>query len=236
VRKTADYIIENFQASTGGFRINCGPEIEDARTTGDITRNLIKSGHEKKTVEKAVRWIIQHQRHDGGWLYKPLSGNIDILKFILFRRCGVKTDDENNSALKSCPDATLACGTALLEYRNKYHDASLNEAIKNAADFFLKDSMGLGTKNYRKDFTLTLYPVFSVYTVLGGLLFIARAGYADDPRTGRAFNLLLSKQNSGGAWDLESSQPGISSGIHRPDKWVTLNVMRLLKNMPPAGK
>ena len=65
---------------------------------------------------------------------------------------------------------------------------------------------------------------------------VARAGYFKDSRTVDAFNLIMSKQNPDGSWNLENAQTGMLYGNNRKapigikNKWVTLSVMRMLEN------
>jgi hypothetical protein len=77
--------------------------------------------------------------------------------------------------------------------------------------------------------------VLSQYDILYGLIFIAKAGLINDNRTGEAFNIIMSKQNNDGSWNLENAQTGMLYGnvkrnyVGKKNKWVTLNVLRLLK-------
>jgi len=63
----------------------------------------------------------------------------------------------------------------------------------------------------------------------GILFFISEAGYSNSPDFGKGFNILLSKQNSNGTWNLEYSSQGITTETGKPGKWITLKVLRLLK-------
>lgn len=242
VDRTAQYIYERCQMPSGGFTLSWKPETEVACSTGDIIKYLILAGYDDQRVEKGINWIINNQRHDGGWLHCPLSGVCDILKLMLFNRAGTGLKREKDNTVKSCFYATIACSMALVNYqrtRNPY-----GEAIKKAAEFFLRQRLYINSKKkpikpkkfWNKDFRLVGYPILSQYDILYGLNFIAKAGFFNDSRTGMAFNIIMSKQNNDGTWNLENAQTGMMYGndrkapIGEKNKWVTLNVLRMLKH------
>ncbi len=240
VKKTADYIIEKSQLPSGGFTLNWNPQTELACRTGDMVRYLIKAGYRGETVDKGISWIIRNQRHDGGWLHCPISGFTDSFKLMLFKKPGKGLERENNRNVKSCFYATASCLSALLEYGREKKDYSEN--IINGTEFFLRQKIYLDRNNrpvktrkyWNRDFRLLGYPVMAQYDVLYGLLITARAGMMGDPRSGKAFNLLMSKQNSDGTWNLENAQTGMLFGNGKAptgekNPWVTLNVLRMLK-------
>jgi hypothetical protein len=93
-------------------------------------------------------------------------------------------------------------------------------------------------KGQSADLSSLGYPVMSQYDILYGLLVVARAGFLNDPRTGEAFNRLISKQNDDGTWGMENFSAGMllrdkrKNKFHRrKSKWVTLNSLRLFKHM-----
>jgi hypothetical protein len=240
VKKTADYIIEKTEMTSGGFTFNWNPKTEIACRTGDMVKYLIKAGCRNEAVDNGIRWIVKNQRHDGGWLHCPISGIKDSIKLMFLKKPGKGLERENNINVKSCFYATASCLAALLEYSRE--SGLYSESIFNGAEFFLRQNIYLNRKNqpvktrkqWNRDFRLLGYPVLSQYDLLYGLLLTAKAGRIDDPRTGQAFNLLMSKQNSDGTWNLENAQTGMLFGnkklpLGKRDPWVTLNVLRLLK-------
>ncbi len=241
LRQTADSIAQLSQMPSGGFSINWNPERELSCRTGDMIRYFLKAGIKDHRVKKGIKWIVKNQRRDGGWLHCPIAGMPDILKLIFLKKSGKGLLREEKRDVKSCFYASIACLNALIEYNaieNKY-----GENIKRGAEFFLKHRMFLNSKNrkikskkfWNKDFTLLSYPVLSQYDILYGLITIAKAGYINDRRTGTAFNLVISKQNIDGTWNLENAQTGMlfnernKSLRGKKNKWVTLNILRLLK-------
>jgi hypothetical protein len=243
VKQTADFIIEVGQTETGGFTFNWHPQVAVACRTGDMIKFLLRAGLNDEKIRKGIDWIAGRQRHDGGWLHCPLSGLCDQFKLILFNRPGGGLAREHDPHVSSCIYATIACSLALIEYKQMTGFNDFDGQIRNAANYFLNrslfksnnDSIIKPRKSWNKDFRLLGYPVLSQYDILYGLIFIARAGYFKDNRTGEAFNIIMSKQNIDGSWNLENSQTGMLFGSGRnkytgkKNKWVTLNVLRLLK-------
>ncbi len=240
VNKTADFIIEKTQMPSGGFTLNWKPETEISCRTGDMVRYLIKAGYRGEAVDKGIGWILRNQRDDGGWLHCPISGFGDSFKLMLFKKPGNGLIREKNREVKSCFYATASCLNALLDYEGAH--GRYSDSIRRGAEFFLRQNIYLNSKNrpvkskkfWNRDFRLLGYPVLSQYDLLYGLLIIAKAGMIKDPRSGMAFNLLMSKQNSDGTWNLENAQTGMLFGsgkapIGEKSGWVTLNVLRMLK-------
>lgn len=244
ISKTADFIISQCQTPTGGFSLQWKPQVELACRTGDMIRLLLRAGYNDENIKSGINWITSHQRHDGGWLHCPLAGICDQFKLVLLNKPGRGLSRESNEQVTSCIYATIACSMALIEYRVKSGSSSNDGIIKKAAEFFLKRSLFKNSRNepirprstWNRDFRLLGYPVMSQYDILYGLIFIAMAGFLGDRRAGEAFNLVMSKQNDDGSWNMENAQTGMMYGNEarthtgKKSKWVTLQVMRLLKH------
>ncbi|OHD65165.1 MAG: hypothetical protein A2176_02700 [Spirochaetes bacterium RBG_13_51_14] len=243
IHRTADFIVSAGQTESGGFSLNWNPRIEVACRTGDMIRYLLRAGYNDERIERGISWIREHQRHDGGWLHCPIAGMCDQLRLVFINRPGSGLKREMDTRVTSCFYATIACSMALIEFRQRAGSASHDGQIRKAAEFFLKRSLYKDSGNepirpkgtWNRDFRLLGYPVLSQYDVLYGLLFVAKAGCIADRRTGDAFNLIMSKQNDDGTWNLENAQTGMLYGneaghhVGKKSKWVTLQVLRLLK-------
>ena len=242
VDMTAEYILQTFQTPSGGFTLNWEPQHAVSCRTGDMVRFLIGAGLMDDRIEKGIRWILRHQRHDGGWLHCPISGLCDQINLVLFRRSGKGLKREERSDTPSCIFASIACGLALAEYARKTNSSDHDEIISKAAEYFLNHSFFTESSKFSiipkysryNDFTLLGYPVLSQYDILHGLLFIAQIGLFHDRRCGEAFNIIMSKQNEDGTWNLEEARTGMMYGntkknnVGKKSKWVTLKVLRLL--------
>lgn len=244
IRDTADFITSRCQSPNGGFTLQWKPGTELSCRTGDMIRFLIRAGFIDERIQLGITWISDHQRHDGGWLHCPLAGLCDQFKLVLFNRPGNGLRREADHQVTSCIYATAACAMALVDHRIKTGSRENDDAIRNAADFFLKRSLFKNSKgapiaprqSWNHDFRLLGYPIMSQFDILYGMLFIAKAGFIVDRRAGEAFNIIMSKQNNDGTWNMENAQTGMMNGnepkkhIGKKSKWVTLQVMRLLKH------
>lgn len=243
ILKTGEYLVNQFQLDSGGFTINWLPRTALACRTGDMLKYLQRSGQKGKAIETGIQWIIDHQRHDGGWLHCPLKGYIDHIKLSLFNRPGNYLDRETDTSTASCFYATIACLYALLA--DDSENTRKEIAIRRACNFFLshyifKTSQSIPIKprfGWNSDFRLLGYPIMMQYDILYGLIAIAKAGYMHDTHAGEAFNIIMSKQNTDGTWNLETAKTGMLAGdqkrppIGTKNKWVTLNVHRLLSSL-----
>jgi hypothetical protein len=243
IQRTADFIISAGQTESGGFSLNWSPRIEVACRSGDMLRYLLRAGYSDERIRRGISWIRDHQRHDGGWLHCPIAGMCDQLRLVFLNRPGGGLKREMDTRVTSCFYATIACSMALVEFRDRTRSESYDDQIRRAAEFFLKRSLYKDSGSepispqggWNRDFRLLGYPVLSQYDILYGLLFVAKAGSISDRRTGEAFNLIMSKQNDDGTWNLENAQTGMLHGnearhyVGKKSKWVTLQILRLLK-------
>jgi len=230
VEKTAAYLTKTCQTGTGGFSLNWNPKTALSCRTGDMVSALIRAGFSDNPVRKGIDWITNSQRPDGGWLHCPQEDLGDSLNLLFFRKAGKGLRREQNLEVPSCAHATCSCMRALLDWPEK--TPVVTTAISRAVGFFLGKTLFLEKKSYRR----YGYPVFSHYDILQGLLLVARAGMITDRRTGEAFNAFMACQNQNGTWNLESDRYVMGHGtawkMGKPNKWVTLNALRLLSYVP----
>ena len=94
--------------------------------------------------------------------------------------------------------------------------------------------MGYAAKPSRSWFQFG-YPIGYVTDVLQNLEVLTALGYGNDPRLAPALNLLLSKQDHQGRWNLEYTYNGKTwANVEQkgqPSKWVTLRALRALKRV-----
>lgn len=236
IANTASYIADRFQTKTGGFSFDWRPPTPVACRTGDMVRFFLTAGINDETVKNGINWILQNQRHDGGWLHCPLEGICDTIKLTLFKKAGGGLSREKDSSVTSCFYATLSCARALVLAKE-----TNSHILKRAIDFFLgrklfRNRNGLPVlpkRGWNKDFRLLGYPLLCQYDILSGLQLTAEAGYINDSKTGEAFNIFMEKQNSAGLWQYESFAPGMLFQKYNgeQDLWLTLRALYLFKKM-----
>ena len=242
--RTFDAIFQNHQTPSGGISNNWKPGHPDACLTGEIARIALAAGINTHPVKSAIQWIIDHQRHDGGWLYSPGAGWPGMLAHMFLNRVGFGLTLEEKSTVNSCMISSISCAMALMLAAPPEIEPS--SVLKKSVNFFLDKKLLLSNNRTvitpqniranRSNVTSIGYPVFCQYDLLYGLLFIARAGSFNHPGTGEAFNTIISRQTEKGTLPYDNFQNGmIISGKNQKketpndrDKWTTLNFLRLL--------
>jgi hypothetical protein len=77
------------------------------------------------------------------------------------------------------------------------------------------------------------FPVFYVTDVLQNAEALVRLGFGKDPRLARVLEVIREKQDAQGRWPLEYDYTGKTwwdfGPKKRPNKWVTLRALRVLK-------
>ncbi|MFW5860922.1 MAG: hypothetical protein ACOCWZ_01625 [Spirochaetota bacterium] len=242
VTRTAAYIVENFQMEDGGFTLGWTPRVSAGCRTGDMICYLLQSEMDDDRIEDGIRWILQHQRHDGGWLHCPVAGTCDMFRFFMTRRSGKGLRYEDDHGVASCVYATSACCRALMQYKET---ESTKDGLQRAAEFLLKHGLffqGNAVTGIRHlcgqndQFDLPGVPVLSQYDTIDGLHIMAHTGYMKDSRCTEAFNDVMRRQNSNGTWNLGRAKTGMlthgragSKQKGLPDRWVTMRILKVLK-------
>ncbi|NCC45195.1 MAG: hypothetical protein EOM18_16785 [Clostridia bacterium] len=175
---------------------------------------------------------MKKQRSDGGWLHCPFTGTCDSFRLMLFKKPGRGIELENDNKRMSCPVATAYCAGALIESGK----ADYMPFINRAAEFLLSGQFfaGSGKEILQCGQTINLrqagYPLMTQIDPVSFLNIIFSSSLWDDKRGRIYFNELMKKQDTGGIWKSENSNPGILKG-KGADRWVTLSVLRLLKKL-----
>ena len=160
--------------------------------------------------------LVQWQWPDGGW------------------NCDLRPEARHSSFHE-----TVGPLWGLAEYADATGDRSARDAADRAADLLLRHEVvfaGTGALIH-PDFGVPHYPPYWHYDVLQGLLILGRAGHGDDPRTGRARQLLTERRRPDGRWTAARRwwrPPGSAGGNVETVDWgeaarqmVTLNALRV---------
>jgi hypothetical protein len=178
-------------------------------TQARIVRFLIQFGYgEDLRLRKAMDWLLSIQRSDGMWLCRGPEGRgclratLDILR--------VAAIDSQTAAIHGISRAAKAVCDLLMEPRmSRYHvgdDWGTWEGLK--------------------------YPYFG-FSVISALDALARLGFTlDEPTISAAATYLLNRQLPDGTWPMDSCWPSTPIDFGRPgepNRWLTLDAMRVLK-------
>lgn len=234
VEKAVDLLFENYQYDSGHFnwkmlktaRGRGSSLVDGACLTGNIVRALIHFGylHHEKT-QKAIHFLVRV--HEAGWPCRAYP--IDRAK-VFPEKCymgGVKP----LIALSMIPEEERTA-----EMR-EIIDEEVEIYLENEVFMYLRDEGG--ERKPKPGWTRFGFPLFYQSDALEVLDVLTKLG-AKDERMQKALDLVLSKQNEHGRWNLENTFNGKMwvdiEEKGRPSKWITLKAVRVLNRMYGQGK
>lgn len=209
------------KTSDGGFG---GSGNTHFCVTGNFARTFINAGYsEDSRVKKALDWIVDSQKQDGGWnCFPSKDGTLDSW--------------EGLSAFAALP----------MEKRTR----KIKRSIERGAEFYLERRLHKEGKDPYKSWFRSHYPVHYYYDLLVGLDILTSLGYYHDKRLGFALSILRKKCRSDGRWLLDAIPPDIDQDdpyqswppyepfppirfgleeVGRPSKMITLRALRVLQ-------
>jgi len=245
IESTARFIISRKQMDCGAFSPDCSPPIPDACITGNILHYLIVAGFEGPEIERGITWILDHQRHDGGWISTPVSSLWQLARFLLWKKSGTVSENEREDSSASCVYATAACASAMASFPGR--DSRITESLSRAADYFLSHNLFCGQPDSghaafprsgrNKNFSMIGFPVFCQYDIITGLEILNAAGKLHAPEASEAFNSIVQQQTDLGTIEPRSHGTGMlfhDSCFRKfgedPVLWTTLRFLIFLKN------
>jgi hypothetical protein len=191
--------------------------------TGNMVWSLIRLGYlDDPRVGRGVKWITTFQRFDDriasppkGWPYEKRDS------------CWGR---------HTCHSAAAKALKALAEIPEEMRSSGVNQTIEAGANYFLqhhvyKRSHSL-SRVVKPKWTKFGFPTMWDGDALEVFELLTRLGYRD-PRMQDAAELILSKQDAFGRWNLENTYNGrFQVNIEKkdePSKWVTLFALKALK-------
>jgi squalene cyclase len=218
VRKAVDLFLRRFAHKSGGLGFGGWHGGGEICLTGNSVKMMAKFGrlHDPR-VQRALKWIVTHQKSDGGWHCFP-------------SKVGTLDGWEGMAAFAAIPEHERT--------------AEVLRSIERGAEFYLKRGLlREGPKPYAP-WRRTHFPAFYYYDFLVGLDFMTALGYGDDRRMRPALDLLESKRNRDGTWNLDALHPDTQDPNYRirrpfysfgleppgkPSRWVTATALTVLR-------
>ncbi len=232
IHKACEFVLENSQdRNSGGFSIYGNPDNGGNHSmvipclTGNMVFSLIRLGYlEDSRLQKGIDWITTYQRFDDRIDKPPKGWPYDITLGCWGRH--------------TCSMGAIKALKALAEIPEQARSPEVKETLIQGAGYFLQHHVYKRSHNLEKvckpGWLKFGFPLMYQTDALEILAVLTKLGYYD-PRMQEAIDLLLSKQDNQGRWTLETTFNGRFQvnieAKEKPSKWVTLNVLKALKEL-----
>jgi hypothetical protein len=192
--------------------------------TGNMVWSMIRLGYlNDPRVKKGIKWMTKYQRFDDKVKDAPKGWPYDNWKTCWGRH--------------SCHMGVVKALKALAEIPKGKRTQAVKRTLDEGAEYMLKHHIFKRSRNLNKiskpQWTKFGFPLMYQSDALEVMDILTRLGYKDD-RMQEALDLIISKQNKDGIWNLENTFNGrYLTRIEqkdKPSKWITLNALRVLKN------
>ena len=229
IERSIELVFENYQYYSGHFRAKIikterGRKsilIDGACLTGNIVRFLIHFGylHDPRT-QKALEFLVK--THDNGW------------------PCRAYPIDKEKVFPQNCYMGGVKPLIALSMIPEQERKGSIQEIINEEVEIYLENEIFMylkdekGERKAKYGWTRFGFPLFYQSDTLEVLETLARLGIRDE-RMEKALDLIVSKQDKNGRWNLENTFNGKMwvdiEEKGNPSKWITLKALRVLKQV-----
>jgi len=231
VQQGCEYVLSHSIASNGAFSVYTKPVPSGSVhcLNGNLLYALLYLGYgDDPRLQTALNWQARAITGEGAFRYLKSGTNGPSFA------CSV------NEGLPCGWGATKAM-KALAAVPLNQRTPAIERAIEAGVEFLFSRDPAVADYPYTQRVSSTWFKlgfplsywsdVLETTTVLAEL----GCGCGNDPRLTNALDLILSKQNAQGRWKLENSLNGkMWADIEekrKPSKWVTLRVLRLLKQI-----
>ncbi len=218
VRESIERILQHDKSEDGGIRL--GPSTSrysDVCVNGMFLNYASYFKIQEKKLQSVADSILQEIMPDGGF------------------NCRTTRSGARHSSMHS----TLSVLEGLTEFQKGgylYREKEIKRAIKSSTEFLLMHHLYLSDRTGQiidPNFLKLCYPGRWKYDILRALDYFQYAGIPWDSRMKEAIQVLISKRNKDGSWNLSSAHPGL---VHfpmeqagKPSRWNTLRMMRVMK-------
>jgi hypothetical protein len=218
--RTRTALKEKLQPEAGAWAETLVREHQYSCLTGNACAAMLRLGYDRDPrLTKALRWLVTVQNADGGWLCPYWKAHV--------------------KDTHSCFYGTICPLEAFSEIPASERSNEIQNAVERGAEFLLKHRLYKADHHsfrvINRNWTRFSFPWFYGYDVLRGLAVLTKLGYNNDDRLADALDLLIQKRRADGTWLLESSPTGRMQAnleaVGKPSKWVTLNALKVLKQL-----
>jgi hypothetical protein len=229
-----NYLLDHALSPDGQFSHNGAPGGTIDCLQGNLCWALLELGCQDERLGAAFEWMARTVTGEG---LAPNTDKKAPLRYYAYKcgpnfACGA---NNNQPCAWGAAKVMLAFGKLPPQQRTPLIEAAIQVGIDFlfSADLAKADwSYGSGGKPNRSWWSFG-FPVFYVTDLLQIAEALCLNGYAKDVRTKPLLDLIRSKQNPDGSWNLEYDYAGKTWGNfgpkRKPNPWVTLRALRVLK-------
>ena len=234
IATACSYVLEHNLTEDGHFTVNGAPSGTADCLQGNLCDSLLDSGCEDPRLDKAFEWMARSVTGEG---VAPMGDKTAPLRYYS-GKCGPNFACGSNNKLP-CAWGAVKVMLAFSKLPEQKRTPLINRAIKQGMDFLF--SVDPAEANYPSGYSNKPsgnwwkfgFPVFYVTDMLQTVEALVGLGYGNDPRLAKALKLIREKQDAQGRWLLEYDYTGktwVDFGAKKkPNKWVTLRALRVLK-------
>lgn len=232
IRKACEFILTHSQDSeSGGFAYSSSAKKGGGRhsevipcLTGNMVWSLIRLGYlTDPRVKGGIEWITTYQRFDDRIAEPPKGWPYDRLKTGCFSR-------------HTCHMGAVKTLKALAEIPENKQTTAVKKTIEKGAEYFLLHHVFKSSHHLdrvpKPGWLKFGFPLMYQTDVLEILGILTKLGYKDQ-RMQEAIDILVSKQDTNGRWNLENTFNGrYQVNIEKkekPSKWITVHALQVLK-------
>ncbi len=230
------YMLDHALASGGQFSYNQAPGGTIDCLQGNMCWSLLEMGCQDERLEKAFEWMARTVTGEG---IAPASDKKAPMRYYAYK-CGPRFACGANNK-QACAWGAVKVMMAFGKLPPAARTPLIESAIQEGIEFLLgsepaKAEYPNGLEDHpSRNWWKFGFPVFYVTDILQIVEALAALGVGNDPRLAKTMELVLSKQDDQGRWQLEYDYAGKTwrsyGKIHEPNKWVTLRALRVIKNL-----
>lgn len=234
IARACAYFLDQALTHHGQFSSNGAPGGTVDCLQGNCCWALVELGFDDPRLEKAYEWMARSLTGEG---VAPLADKKAEIRYYA-GKCGPNFACGANNKLPCAWGAAkvmLAFSRLAVEKRTPM----IEKAIQGGVEFLF--SVDPATVDYPNGWSSKPsgnwwkfgFPVFYVTDLLQIAEALVGLGFGKDPRIANLLKLILDKQDEQGRWLLEYDYAGKTWGDYgakkKPNKWVTLRALRVLK-------
>lgn len=234
VALACDHLLEHALIEHGQFTMSGTPSSNIDCLQGNLCAAMIDLGVTDSRLQTTFAWMARSVTGEG--IVPATDKNTSIRYYSA--NCGPGFACGYNDR-QPCAWGAIKVLLAFGKLPAEQHTPLMKRAIQMGVDFLFSSDLALAdyprlerasTKPSRNWWKLG-FPVFYVADILQNVEALVALGYGGDPRLNRALEMIRAKQDRDGRWPLEHSyNTWVDFGEkNRPNKWVTLRVLRTLK-------